>query len=269
MISEILINGEVGDGRISVVDSSVLRGDGCFEVLKAYDGVPFAVLEHLDRLESSAAALDLVLPPREDLAAWVDRVSRGMGDSAVRIVVTRGSAIPDVPSEPQVIVFATSWPRLEGPARLMPVAAPWHSAGEDWALSGAKLLSDAPNLSATREAKADGYDDALLVGRGGWLLEGPTFAVAWLVDGILETPSLDLGILDSITRRYALDDARKLGYEVVEGRWQLDRLEDATEVMAMSTVREVQPVSQVGDLRFAEGAATSDISRVFNQRLFS
>ena len=42
---------------VPVTDSSVLRGDGCFEVLKAYNGVPFALDAHLDRLERSAAAL--------------------------------------------------------------------------------------------------------------------------------------------------------------------------------------------------------------------
>ena len=267
MISEILINGEAGDGMVPATDSSVLRGDGCFEVLKAYDGVPFAVEEHLDRLDASARALDLTLPSRADLVSWVDRVSKGMGDAAVRIVVTRGSAIPDLDGEPLVLVFATSWPRMEGPAQLLPVPAPWHAAGEEWALGGAKILSYAPNLSATREAKKEGFDDALLIARDGWVLEGPTFAVAWMRDGVLETPTLDLGILDSITRRFALEDARAVGLEVVEGRWPLEHLEAADEVMAMSTVREVQPVSRVGHHRFAEGPATSRIAREFNQRV--
>jgi 4-amino-4-deoxychorismate lyase len=91
--------------------------------------------------------------------------------------------------------------------------------------------------------------------------------VAWVVDDVLETPSLDLGILDSITRRVVLEDADRLGVRFTEGRWSLDRLEEASEVMAMSTIREVQPVSVVGHLAFGEGPITSDLARAFTQRI--
>ena len=55
----------------------------------------------------------------------------------------------------------------------------------------------------------------------GVILEGPTFSVAWVVGGVLETPGLDLGILDSITRRVMLEMASELGLEVVQGTWDL------------------------------------------------
>ena len=267
MKSIVLVNGEVSDGMVPVTDSSVLRGDGCFEVMMAYGGVVFAVDEHLARLERSAAALKIPLPDRDQIALWVDQVSNGMGDVAVRVVVTRGSAIPGEPGDPMVIVFAHPSPPPAGPARLFPVTAPWHGAGEKWALAGAKILSYAPNLSSTRLAIENGFDDALLISSDGTMLEGPTFSVAWVVDGVLETPTLDLGILDSITRRLVLEDAVALGITLVEGRWPLQRLGDASEVMALSTTREVQPVSAIGDRQFGEGPVTSHLARSFSQRL--
>ena len=101
-----------------------------------------------------------------------------------------------------------------------------------------------------------GFDDALLLAIDGWVLEGPTFSVAWLIDGVLETPTLELGILDSITRRVALEVADKIGLEVLESRWELDRLLSASEVMALSTVREVQSVVAVGDVTWEPGPIT-------------
>lgn len=267
MTSTILINGEPSPEGIPVTDSSVLRGDGCFEVLKAYHGAPFALDAHLDRLERSAAALEIELPPRTDLARWIETVSSECPECAIRVVVTRGSALPGEPVEPLVIVFAHPWAGSRGPARLFPVVAPWHSAGVDWDLAGAKVLSYAPNLSASRRASSEGYDDALLLTVDNLMLEGPTFCVAWVVDGVLETPSLDLGILDSITRRVVLEDAAKLGVATVEGRWPLERLAAASEVMALSTIREIQPVSVVGEMAFGEGPVTSDLARTFAQRL--
>lgn len=267
MTSTILINGEPSVEGVPVTDSSVLRGDGCFEVLKAYNGIPFAVDAHLDRLERSAAALEIELPPRADISRWIDTVSSECADCAVRVVVTRGSSIPDEPGDPLVIVYAHPWTGSRGPARLLPVVAPWHAAGVDWDLAGAKVLSYAPNLSASRRAIKEGFDDALLLTVEGLMLEGPTFCVAWVVDDVLETPSLELGILDSITRRVVLEDAARLEVPVVEGRWPLHRLGQASEVMAMSTIREIQPVSVVGEMAFGEGPITSDLARAFAQRL--
>ncbi len=263
MIGQVLINGQPSDGRISVTDSSVLRGDGCFEVLRAYGGRPFAATEHLDRLERSAAALDIDLPERDDLEAWISKVSADLGDGAVRIVVTRGPSVPGLTGPSQVIVFGHPLESDESPARLYPVEAPWHAAGIDWDLAGAKITSYAPNLAASRRAHKRGFDDALLVTVEGVVLEGPTFSVAWVVDDVLETPTLELGILDSITRRVALAEARGMEIPIVEGEWRLERLDSAAEVMAWSTVREIQPVTEVGERSWHPGPVTEALARAF------
>jgi branched-subunit amino acid aminotransferase/4-amino-4-deoxychorismate lyase len=266
MTIRVLINGHESDGTIPVTDSSVLRGDGCFEVLKAYSGKPFALDEHLDRLARSAAALGIPLPGRPDLERWIRSVVEDSGDCAVRVVVTRGASVPGAEAGPLTIVFAHQNSREEGPATLLPVSAPWHAAGADWDLAGAKILSYAPNMAATRRAVAEGFGDALLTTVDEVMLEGPTFSIAWLAEGALETPSLELGILDSITRRLVLELADELRVAVVEGHWDLGRLDSADEVMALSTIREVQPVALVGHRRFAEGPVTSNLARLFAQR---
>lgn len=263
MIGTIYIDGVPGDGTIPVTDSSVLRGDGCFEVIKAYAGRPFGLEEHLDRLEASSRALGISLPSRDDLVSWIRRSAAEIGECTVRVVVTRGGSVPGVDDPSRVIVFSHTWPPLPDTTRLLPVVAPWHAAGVPWDLAGAKVISYAPNLSASRRARAEGYDDALLLTTGGLILEGPTFSFAWVVGGRLETTSLELGILDSITRRIVLDIARGFGIDVIEGSWELDRLEDASEALVMSTVREVQGVTAVGDRSFDEGPVTKRLSEGF------
>ena len=265
MSRKIWVNGALSDGRIDVTDSSVLRGDGCFEVMRAYEGRVFAAADHLDRLEKSARKLEIALPPRENLLSWIEAAAGDEPNGAVRVVVTRGSALPGEEQDPVVVVFAHQWSRGSETVTLGPVRAPWHGAGEDWELSGAKVLSYAPNLSATRAAKADGFDDALLVSTGGVVLEGPTFSVAWVCDGVIETPALSLGILDSITRRHVLDLATGEGIVIAEGSWNLSRLQVADEVMAWSTIREVQAVSKVGSLEFEPGPVTRGLSGSYAQ----
>lgn len=264
MITRVLINGGESDGRIPVTDSSVLRGDGCFEVLRSYRGRSFALEPHLDRLERSASLLGIALPERSVLVSWVDQASAEIGDGAVRVVVTRGSSVAGLEGPPAVIVFAHSSEIDRGPVRLLSVEAPWHAAGADWELAGAKVLSYAPNMAAARRAREMGYDDAMLISTKGSILEGPTFSVAWVVDGSVETPALSLGILDSITRRVLIDAAREAGVEVGEGDWGVERLENASEVMAWSTLREVQPVLMVDDLSFTEGRVTAELAAMFS-----
>jgi branched-subunit amino acid aminotransferase/4-amino-4-deoxychorismate lyase len=263
VITTVLINGEPSDGTIPVTDSSVLRGDGCFEVLKSYRGQPFELDRHLDRLEQSSNSLGIPLPGRDLLASWVISTSEELGDGAVRVVVTRGPSIPGLTGPPNVIVFGHPWALTGELGRLYPVRAPWHAAGADWALAGAKVLSYAPNLAATRTARAAGFGDALLITEDGVILEGPTFAVAWVTGDVLETPGLDLGILDSITRRVVLDLARDLSIEVVEAKFDLSRLAGASEVMAMSTIREVQAVVAVGDETWEPGPVAKRLADSF------
>jgi branched-chain amino acid aminotransferase len=239
----ILVDGEPSD-HLPVSDSVVQRGDGVFEALRTAEGRPFALEEHLDRLERSAAAMELQLVDRERLRAWVRRAAEPEGHALVRILVTRG----DDGSPGRTVVLSQPLPETPEPFTVLPHPAPWHPAGRAWELAGVKTLSYAPNLAASRVARRAGYSDALLISDDDTILEGPTFCIGWVVDGHFETPSLDLGILASITRAQSIELARSLGVGVAEGRFHLDRLEKATDVVAMSTVKQVTTVARCGDL---------------------
>jgi branched-subunit amino acid aminotransferase/4-amino-4-deoxychorismate lyase len=145
----------------------------------------------------------------------------------------------------------------------MLVQAPWHAGGQSWELEAAKTLSYAPNLAAGRHAQECGFSDAALVSREGWLLEGPTFSIAWVVGETLETPSLDLSILDTITRRVVLGIAASLEIPVREGRFGADRLTSASEVMALSTTKEVAAVRRLDAHLYPIGPVTERLAAAF------
>ena len=58
-------------------------------------------------------------------------------------------------------------------------------------------------------------------------------------------------------------DAAELDIDVLEGSWSLDRVGQASEVMALSTIREVQAVSAIGDVSFDEGSVTKRLFAAF------
>ena len=261
VIGYVLIDGAVVEpehASISVFDIALLRGFGCFESLRSYGGVAFRQKQHLDRLQRSAGALGLGLPPRADMDRWVaDRAA--VGDCTVRVVATGGTDEKGSGVESRFIVFAEPLPDLDKTVSLLPVDAPWHPDGAVSELTGAKTLSYGPNVAARIHAKAEGFGDALLVGRSGNVLEGPTNTVAWIRDGVLETPELGLGILESVTRQAVLEVASEMGLTIAEGRFPLQRMLDADEVIALSTLREVQPVVRVGDVTKEVGPITRDL----------
>ncbi len=260
------IDGEqVPSGAIAVQDLSFLRGDGCFEALRSYHGQVFAVDEHLQRLTQSAEALALPLPDTGLLAEWVRRAGAVSGDGVIRLIATRGD--PERGLMGAIVVMAEPLPPPRSELRMMSVGAPWHSAGRAWDLAGAKTLSYAPNLSASRRARAAGFDDAVLLSDESVVLEGPTFTVGWLVGEVLETPDLDLLILDSITRRHVVAAAEECGIVVEEGRFPLERMYEADEVFAMSTVKEVTPVTRIDAFEKAPGPVTSRVRDALHARI--
>ena len=78
---------------LPVNDLAILRGFGVFDYLRPYDGCPFLLGEHLDRLARSAREIELALPwSPSDLAGIVrETLSRNNhAESSIRIVVTGG-----------------------------------------------------------------------------------------------------------------------------------------------------------------------------------
>jgi branched-subunit amino acid aminotransferase/4-amino-4-deoxychorismate lyase len=264
----ILVDGIPADS-LPITDSTILRGDGCFEAMRCYRGSLFALDEHIERLERSAAALEIEPPDSKLLTEWCETVAADLQEGVVRVVVSQGDAVPGADGRSRCVVLGHALPPSPSELALAVVEAPWHAAGRRWELAGAKTVSYAPNMSAGRTAHRRGADDALLVAPGGTVLEGPTFAVGWVVEGRLETPSLDLLILDSITRRHVLALAREAGIEVVEGSFSVDRLDQAEEVMAWSTVKEVTAVRSIGRQRYPEGPMTVRLAEIFTTHVES
>ena len=229
----VVLDGELmrsADAMIPAADDGLIRGDGAFDAFPVFDGRPFAMAAHLDRLQRSSRALALPCPRAEiesDVEQLLARAPRGY--AVVRVVLTRGGRrICRLESRGDVDSVTKA-------ARLLPVAYE-----PSVVLNGVKSLSYAANMLASRRALAEGYDEALLVSRTRTVLEGPTCSIFWVRDGQLRTPSLDTGILASITRRVIVE-----AMPVQEGSFALDDLLAADEAFLASTARLAQPITAI------------------------
>jgi branched-chain amino acid aminotransferase len=244
------VDGAIGpteEARIPVADEGLTRGDGGFEVVRLYAGRPFALTDHLARLGRTCAGLRL--PYDEDalqgeIAALLD--AAGPVDALLRVVLTRGGRrILTIEPLPERLAVARVATVTYSPTRV---------------LDGLKTLSYAGNMLAGRLARERGFDEALLVTPHGRVLEGPTWSFFWVAGGRLLTPPLEDHILDSITRRYVLEEC--------DGEERPCTLEDvaaAEEAFIASTVREVMPIAAVDDI--ALPAAPGPVSLEAGERL--
>lgn len=251
------------NASVSVFDWVVIRGFGAFEVTRSYAGALFRREAHLDRLERSTRALDITMPDRAALAADMDRLAGANPDGQVRVVVTGGGRDPKVVAPSRTIVMWEPLPKVPDRARVLPIVAPWHPATDIGGFPGIKWTSYAPNMATTDKVRRAGYDDALLMTPDHTVLEGPTFSYAWVTDGRLETPSLDLGILASITREVLFECATRLGLEIRQGHYPLARVIAADEVIALSTVKQVIPVAAIEDHPVPQGPLAGRIAGAF------
>ncbi len=236
------------EAMVPLRDDGLYRGDGAFEVIRLYQGRPFALGDHIDRLGRSAAAIELEFD-RAALESEVEALLAELGpaDGQLRLIVTRGgrrlAMTEPIPSHGETLRLATV---TYSPTLI---------------LNGVKSLSYAANMQATRIAKAGGADEAVLVLPDGTVLEPPTSSVFWVsAEGGLRTPALEAGVLESITR-----DRMIKALEVEEGRWPVADLRSAGEAFLASTTREIQPVAAVdGDeLPQAPGPRTREAQEAF------
>lgn len=241
------INGNIcaiEEAMIPATDEGLLRGDGVFEVMRLYEGRPFALPEHMERLAGSAANLKLDLDlasVTSEAAALLERY--GPRDGCLRVVVTRGG---------NRVLLTEPMPEIGLAVSLASV-----TYQPTVVLDGVKSLSYAANMLAGRLAVEKGADEALLVTPEGQVLEAPTSTLFWVEDGQVFSPPLTDRILESITRRYvfSLTGASERSISLA------GMLETADEAFLASTTREVQAVSAIDGHGFeAPGPVTSDLA---------
>lgn len=251
-------------------DLGITRGDGCFDatlVVRDADGASLRVLdlpEHLDRLDRSAAGLEITgAPTHEQWTALVDEAIAAWDgrQAALKLVLTRG----DEHDSRGVTAFC-SLTEMDDAAlaqrdgiRVCTLSRGYPSdafADAPWLLGGVKTLSYAVNVAVKREAERRDADDTLFVSSDGYVLEGPTSSLVWLDgDTLVTTPVEGTGILRSITQTKVFADA---GYATAYRLATPEQVRAGGGAWLLSSVRGVAPVTHLDGVELARDEAAHD-----------
>ena len=251
------------DARVSPFDHGLLTGDGVFETLKVYGGVPFATRRHLERLDHSCKGLGLPAANhdvlRDAMAAVIE--ANGLENGRIRITLTGGvSPLGSDRGDGGTMVIVAGGQLSEWPPSTDVAIVPW-PRNERGALAGLKTTSYGENVVALAYAKERGAGEAIFGNTIGNLCEGTGTNIFVGIGGRLITPPLSAGCLAGVTRALVLEVT-----DCVEEDLPLEALADADEAFLSSTTREVQPVRAVDgrELRRVPGVLTSQAAEAFS-----
>jgi branched-chain amino acid aminotransferase len=109
-------------------------------------------------------------------------------------------------------------------------------------LADVKSLDYGLFAEAFAQARAQGYDEALLLNRSGFIFEASRANIFWIKDKVLYTPPLSSGCLNGITRRQVLKGAKSLKIPVKEGSLTPEILKGADTAFLTNSLIGIKPI---------------------------
>ncbi len=253
--------------RLSPMAPGLAVGLGCFETLAAYRGIPLFLDRHLKRLFEGAARLGFQVPDPSTLEDAVAEVigENGLDNEPVSRLRISAMAL-DLEGEASVTISAV--PQAGSP-ETMTVTVSDYRRNELGALTGIKSSSYAENTVALREARREGFDEALMLNSRGDLSEGTLSNVFLVNGGKVTTPELKSGCLPGVTRALVLELATKWGIPYEEVCIPSHEIFMAEEIFVTNSVLGICPVSRIDQRELEPGRITTKLRGAYQSLIES
>lgn len=248
------------DAKVHVLTHGLHYGTGIFEGIRCYETklgpAVFRLKDHLDRLEASAKILNMKLPYTEsELARAIKEVisQNDLKSCYIRPIAFFGvSGIGVNPVGYPVDVFIAAFDfgaylGEEGLKNGIRVAtSSWRRISPASLATLGKICGHYVNSAlAITEAKAGGYDEAILLNEDNFVAEGSGENIFIVKDDVIKTPPISAGILPGITRDTVITLARNEEFVVQETNITRSELYVADEVFMTGTAAEITPIKEI------------------------
>ena len=278
------LNGELvpyADARIHVQSTAVKYGGSVFEGLRAYwnpaheELYVFRLQEHVDRLLASMRLMRMQHSlTREEIGRSILGVLRknqaredvhirqtaylasdGDMDDTGPVGLAVDARARKATQKPGIAAGVSSWTRISDGA--MPPRIKCSANYQNGRL-------------ATLEAKANGYDGALLLNTRGKLAEAPGACCFILRGGVPITPPVTADILESVTRTTLIELFRaELGQPALEREVDRTELYLAEEVFLCGSGWEITPVVSIDRLPLGDGVQPGPVTQAIQTCYFA
>ncbi len=260
----IFLNGsfvKAAEAKMDFYSQSLHYGYSVFEGIRSYktesgDTKIFRAAAHFDRLKNSALAMNMPYTwNTEDLIGTTYEVLKrnNMQDAYIRPVVYAPANMSfAVNKESMIFIEAWEMAPFLGDKLLRVMTSSFQRPNPKGFKIEAKAAGHYVNsILASQEAKAKGFDEALLTDMNDNIAEGPGANMFFEKDGKLVTPSPG-NILPGITRATVLDLCKKLGIDVEERLFKADELKNADAAFFCGTAAEVIGWESLDNVKFKQ-----------------
>jgi branched-chain amino acid aminotransferase len=256
------------NAQVHVLTHTLHYGMGAFEGIRAYEladgrSAVFRLKEHMRRLLDSCHIGQMECPfTQEQLIAGAKETlaANGMKKGYIRPVVYIGDGGMGVfPGNNPIRAFIATWKwgAYLGTEALEKGIRAKISSYARWqpntVMTRGKLTGHyATGILAKREAKALGYDEAIMLDTEGFCAEGSGENLFLIRDGKIKTAPLTC-VLPGITRDTIMTLARDFNIPIEEQRFSRDELYIADEAFFTGTAAEVTPIREVDGRKIGKG----------------
>ncbi|MFT4524637.1 MAG: branched-subunit amino acid aminotransferase/4-amino-4-deoxychorismate lyase [Granulosicoccus sp.] len=136
-------------------------------------------------------------------------------------------------------------------------------------LSHHKTTNCLPYVLASRWAKANRFDDVLMLDSEGYLAEGSSANLFVYTNGKLVTPDLENGGLKGTMRNTIIELVRQSNLELVEAKLRLEDLESAEEIFLTNASSGIRWVGAYGKKRYYKRVSEQMLQVLNEQALIS
>ncbi len=242
---------DIDKACISATDSGFLYGTGLFETMRSYNGVVFALADHLDRLFFSANVLSIDISyTKENIADAVNKVLQAnkLTDARLRLTLTGGPmSLPDEDRKPTLLITAAKlqpYPPEYYKKGVLVVLCPFRQNPND-PTCGHKTTSYYSRMIALKIAHQKRAAEALWFTTDNRLAEGCVSNVFLVKDSTLYTPPLKTPVLAGVARKTICRLAEENSIKLVEKDLSIDDLLAADEIFLTNVIMQVMPVISV------------------------
>ncbi len=256
------LNGEfvkATEAKMDFYSQSFHYGYAVFEGIRSYETINgqakiFKAEEHYQRLKESALALNL--PYVYDTGELISVTYRLLGKNNLKnayvrpVVYAPANMSFNQNQESFLVIEVWEMAPFLGEKLLRVMTSSFQRPNPKGFKITAKAAGHYVNsILASQEAKANGFDEALLTDINGFVAEGPGANMFYEKDGKLFTPAAG-NILPGITRATVLEICKELGIAVEEKQMTIEELKNADAAFFCGTAAEVIGWDSLDDVKF-------------------
>ncbi len=229
---------------VSVEDRGFRFGDSVFETIAVYEGIPYQLELHMERLKRGLKNLKIEHSVKNLSKTCHDLINKNrLNNGILRIIISRGCGsrgyLPLKTTPTVVIQTYKSQYRSSGSVTIMVSSVQKVGAKSIPAVKHGSALA---SVLARIESEENGVADAIMLTEKKQISETSSGNIFWFNNKILYTPSLAASILPGTTRAAII---RLSPYKVKEGLFDIRTLLAADEIFLSNSVWKLLPVTKI------------------------